>query len=552
MKVTSRPKHKQTLKMAEEPKAVKKKEKSRFFSKSKEQKQDIYDGRKAPSTNKATKVWMKCFNDYLKEKNLPDSETISSDDLPAVLSDFYTELRKSDSEGEYKTSTLKCIRAAINRYYKSKRSLDILSDPRFIMSNEMFTGVTRKAKKEGRGEVDSRPPIEEEDMKRISSYFAQYLNGPPNAVKLIEMALFSIIYYMGRRGRQNLRKMTKETFKVATDSSGKKYIYQAVKELDKNHKQDDLSPNNQGRIYEQPGVYFNHINTTKYHSQTFDKVLWNLITCNSKKRHFVSDSPICPVMIFELYLSKLHPSRNDLWQRPKKEINDVYKEWFDNVPLGKDPLNAAMKTISVNAGLSKVYTNHCIRSTVMETLDEGEFESRHIMAQTGHKSESSIKVYARRCPTKKKEEMSYCLANKLNQPENQIDIEEQVKAPPAKKQKSNTVTKPTPNLEEKNAPEVPILPENFEVVMEDPEEIPDDQLLKAIEQIEKENAQITAENQVVPVPNAAMVPLQPLAPGNSINVNNNVANYAMANNNPLPTFYFPNSANITINYNFNK
>lgn len=229
--------------------------KSRFFTKTSTQKQNILDGRKAASTNKATKVWMKCFNDYLTEKDLPDADTILIDELPDVLTNFYTELRKADAQGEYKTSTLKCIRAAINRYYKNSKSLDILSDPRFIRSNEMFTGVARKAKEEGRGETASRPPIEEDDMKKISAYFAEHLNGPPNPEKLLEMALFSIIYYMCRRGRQNLRKMTKDTYKIASDSAGHKYIYQACKEHDKNHRDEDTSANNQARIYEQPGTF---------------------------------------------------------------------------------------------------------------------------------------------------------------------------------------------------------------------------------------------------------------------------------------------------------
>lgn len=238
--------------MDAKPKNLKRKKTVRFDTKTKVQKQNIMDGRKSPSTNKATKVWMKCLNDYLKEKELPDADTIDIEELPNVLSDFYTELRKADSSGEYKTSTLKCIRAAINRHFKVTRSLDIISDPCFILSNEMFSGVAKKAKAEGRGETDSRPAIEE-DMKKISAYFTEHLNGPPNPQKLLEMALFSIIYYMCRRGRQNLRTMTKDTFKIDTDANGQKYIYQAVKEHDKNHRNEDMTSNNQARIYEQPG-----------------------------------------------------------------------------------------------------------------------------------------------------------------------------------------------------------------------------------------------------------------------------------------------------------
>lgn len=226
---------------------------SRFKTLKKKAKEDIYDKRIRDSTREATKVWLKCFNDYLKEKKLPNAETVETKDLPDILMDFYTELRKADGEGEYKTSTLKCIRAALNRYYKDTRCLDIIANAAFIKSNQMFKGVTSKAKEEGRGETDSKPPIEPEDLQQLSTYFANNIAGPPNADKLQEVMLFNIIYYMGRRGRQNLRKMTKDTFAVSTDASGKQYIYQAIKEQDKNHSAEDMSPNNQARIYEQPG-----------------------------------------------------------------------------------------------------------------------------------------------------------------------------------------------------------------------------------------------------------------------------------------------------------
>lgn len=250
-------------------------------------------------------------------------------------------------------------------------------------------------------------------------------------------------------------------------------------------------------------------------------------------------------MIFELYLSKLNPNRNDLWQRPKV-ITDPFAEWYDNVPLGKDPLNAAMKTLSVNASLSKMYTNHCIRSTCMETLDEGGFEGRHIMAQSGHKSESSIKVYAKRCPAKKKKEMSYCLANKLNQEEDQIDYQNEI---PAKKAKTATTSKPTEDA---------VLPQNFELADQNDDDLPDDQLVKALEMIEKENAHLfpNPNNQVVKVPDndtgmLLVVPNPtPLMPAqNAINVNN-VANYGMPQL-PMPAMNFHGS-NVTINYNFHK
>lgn len=226
----------------------------RFKTVKPKEKDNIYEERIRPNTQKATKLWVNCFKDYLKEKKLATLEETLTENLPNILSDFYTELRKADGENDYKISTLKCIRAALNRHFKEKRGVDIISDPRFIQANEMFKGVARKAKKEGRGEVDSKPPIEPEDLKKISDYIDANMSGPPNPAKLQEAVLFYVIYYMCRRGRQNLRAMKKDTFAIDTDASGKRFVFQQRKELDKNHKEDDMNPSSQARIYEIPGT----------------------------------------------------------------------------------------------------------------------------------------------------------------------------------------------------------------------------------------------------------------------------------------------------------
>ena len=54
-----------------------------------------------------------------------------------------------------------------------------------------------------------------------------------------------------------------------------------------------------------------------------------------------------------------------------------------------------MKEISIDAGLRIVYTNHSIRATCITLLDNAGNEARHIMAVSGHKSESSIRSYSK-------------------------------------------------------------------------------------------------------------------------------------------------------------
>jgi len=106
--------------------------------------------------------------------------------------------------------------------------------------------------------------------------------------------------------------------------------------------------------------------------------------------------PMCPVQSFRKYLSKLHPDLECLWQRPLDSFAPSYGVWYSKVPLGKNTLGDMMAEISDVAGLSQRYTNHCIRATFISTLDRAGIEARHIMRDSGHKSEAFIRSYSRR------------------------------------------------------------------------------------------------------------------------------------------------------------
>ena len=129
---------------------------------------------------------------------------------------------------------------------------------------------------------------------------------------------------------------------------------------------------------------------------------------------FFTDSIICPVKSFCLYMKKLNPNLDALWQHLKTcKFNKTDKVWYDNIPIGHDPLNDTMKNLSKNSGLLRIYTNHCIWASVVTSLDEKGFEARHIMATTGQRSESSIKSYVSKCPDCKRREMCDALASNL-------------------------------------------------------------------------------------------------------------------------------------------
>ena len=74
-----------------------------------------------------------------------------------------------------------------------------------------------------------------------------------------------------------------------------------------------------------------------------------------------TDSEKCPIKVFSLYLSKLCPKSNFLWQLIfKKQSND--DRWYHR-KAGKDTIAQFMPKISEICGLSRRYTNHCLRAT---------------------------------------------------------------------------------------------------------------------------------------------------------------------------------------------
>lgn len=223
-----------------------------FDSKTEKEKEELMQDRHKNNTKHATKNCVKIFTDYLHEKKLKQFHKLTDDDLPDILLDFYSNLRKVNG-GDYKLQTLKCIRAGINRCTKEQRGLDIISDERFKKTNEMFKAVTTRARKEGRGSTKNTPPIEPEDLPLITQYLQHDVMNNPDPKKVQQCVLFNIIYYFCRRGRQNIYDFKIDTFQIDCDPDGTHFVFQAIDEQDKNHGIYDDQPANDGRMYKQPG-----------------------------------------------------------------------------------------------------------------------------------------------------------------------------------------------------------------------------------------------------------------------------------------------------------
>ena len=134
---------------------------------------------------------------------------------------------------------------------------------------------------------------------------------------------------------------------------------------------------------------------TKNHNETSK----DLVTAMMPE---MPENPLCPVRSFQMYLSKLHPKCDSLWQRPcKKEHCSDADIWYYNKTIGQNTIAGFMSNLSHAADLSCIYTNHSIRVSTTTFLKRNKFTDNQIMAITGHKSVNSLQLYQKVAPWEK-------------------------------------------------------------------------------------------------------------------------------------------------------
>lgn len=134
-------------------------------------------------------------------------------------------------------------------------------------------------------------------------------------------------------GQENLTELTIDDFEVVTMDDRKKYVTKCTSEKTKNH---------QGETSETEG--------------TGGKML-------------ATGTPLCPVKLYEKYLSKRPQGIKRLFLHTRDRFNDGDDVWYRKEPIGKDYLAGMMKKFSKTAKLSQMYTNHCIRATCITILN---------------------------------------------------------------------------------------------------------------------------------------------------------------------------------------
>lgn len=316
---------------------------------------------------------------------------MSKTEMNSCLKQFYTSARQQDGSF-YKKTTMKSIRAAIDRYMRcppNNQGFSIISDPTFAESNAVLNAFVKDLRNSGLiSGIVHKKPISSEEIQLL--YSSGQLGAADSQIpaQLMQTVWFYVSFYLGKRGRENQRLLKPTMLILRSTVNGKEY-YEMNREIagalpaTKNHQGglNDAEDESDGKIFANP------------------------------------ESEFCPVKTIRNYLQHLNPGCDALFQRPKNANCQKFKAeeavWYCNMPVGESSLGNMMRDMSGKAGIHPPLTNHCIRATSVTVLSDAHVETRHIKSVTGHKSDSSIESYNHRPSLKQQERMSAILSNHL-------------------------------------------------------------------------------------------------------------------------------------------
>ena len=317
----------------------------------------VVDGAIPKNTKKANCFWINVFDTFCREKKIRfDFEKCSTEELGQVLKRFYGGLRKKNGD-VYQPGGYLAARAAIQRRLNAlKRPFNVREDAAFRESNIVLDAVLKRNKAEGKTQkVQHKDALTDADKDRLAMYFEDVLE-TQDTRKLQSYCWYNIARHLGLRGSEIFVRIRKDDIEIKTNEDGSEYV---------TFKGDFLTKNSPGGI---------------------------------NGREFASCGRIenaTQVKAMRRLLSFLNPNQPRLFQRILYGCRPNDGPWFANAPLGHNSISEMMPQLSVWADLSKRYTNHCVRATVVTDLMDAGFSAHEVCAVTGHKNAQSLEHYDR-------------------------------------------------------------------------------------------------------------------------------------------------------------
>jgi len=327
----------------------------RFGSVTEKEIDDLLRGAQNENTAKATASWLRTVTEFRKEKGLDICfATCTAEEFNEFLCRFYVEMKPKKAEAEYCKNSYLAARAALHRHAcVLKRPFDIFKDKAFQRSNEVLDALLVYRKKEGKEpQINHKQPLTEEDLAKVEKYFEDVLT-EDDPRKLAQYCWFVMTVHFCLRGQELQASIRKEDL-VFDDIDGKPSVRLTT---------DFQSKNCQGGI---------------------------------KGREFTSAGRITAprqIAAVQKLIEKSHPGIDRLFQRAHPSFKPSMETWFMKAALGHNLLGQMMARIGESAGLSRRYTNHCLRATCIKQLRKAGFSPQEVCAVSGHKNPASLAQY---------------------------------------------------------------------------------------------------------------------------------------------------------------
>lgn len=299
------------------------------------------------------------------------AEAMHLDSFEDYLMELFQGLKKNNGDfvsRNYLESIRSNMRMKVMSMFDNK--VDITSE-KFSRLDNLFVGLRRELKENGKGDTKHYPPLPEnvlaviyENFRKITELITAKAEGEfdkaeeiwdtlpesyqknPNLL-LMRAALFIVIITDIRRGREGLVELTKDHYALRTGATSEDLFYVRMKgESSKNHKDDNEDACTRGIILFQDGG-------TGYN----------------------------PGMAFHLYLKYLNPDNRHLFQRIKKfkTRRDFLTAQclFDDQNVGKNTIGSFLPDLTKSLNLEH-HVNHSLRATAIQILKKHGFGDRDI------------------------------------------------------------------------------------------------------------------------------------------------------------------------------
>ena len=150
-------------------------------------------------------------SEWLATKGLDTSfEGLSNSELDKVLQSFFAKLKVLDRNGKiYMKSSMIGICYAINCHLQEapwNKAIDLAKGKKFLVFNQVFTGMLKKLKQEGHDTTTHKEAISKEDWEKI---WSSGVLDEENPTGLQHRVFLEIMIHFGRRGREGLCQLRK-------------------------------------------------------------------------------------------------------------------------------------------------------------------------------------------------------------------------------------------------------------------------------------------------------------------------------------------------------